>query len=68
MSRGTVTYFNDTKGWGIISSEDLQQDVYVHYTNINMDGFQTLARGQEVLFEVTDSKAGLKAQNVTPTC
>ncbi len=66
MSKGTVKYFNDFKGWGIIASEDSSEDVYVHYTAINMDGFKTLRQGQEVLFDLTDSKGQPRAQNVHP--
>jgi len=67
MSEGTVTYFNDFKGWGIISSNDLPDDVYVHYTAIKMDGFKTLEKGQKVLFELAQADNGLHALNVTPT-
>lgn len=66
MSKGTVTYFNDFKGWGIISSNELPDDVYVHYTAINMDGFKTLVKGQKVLFEVAQADSGYRALNVTP--
>ena len=66
MSKGTVKYFNETKGWGFISSEELNQEVYVHYTAINMDGFRTLKEGQQVFYELTKIGKGLCAQNVTP--
>jgi CspA family cold shock protein len=66
MSKGTVKYFNETKGWGFISSEEVNQEVYVHYTAINMDGFKTLKEGQQVLYELAQHGKGLKAQNVTP--
>jgi len=66
MSKGKVKYFNDLKGWGIITSEDLQQDIYVHYTAINMDGFRTLQQGQEVLYELAQTESGLQARKVTP--
>ena len=66
MSRGKVKYFNDLKGWGIISTEDLKQDVYVHYTAINMEGFRTLREGQEVLYELAQTDNGFQARNVTP--
>jgi len=65
MSKGKVKYFNDLKGWGIIAAEDSRQDVYVHYTAINMDGFKTLREGQEVLYELTRTDSGLQARNVT---
>lgn len=64
MSKGKVKYFNDRKGWGFISSEELDKDVYVHYTQINMDGYKTLKEGQEVIYELSDTSSGYKAQNV----
>ena len=64
MSKGKVKYFNDRKGWGFISSDGLDKDVYVHYTQINMDGYKTLKEGQEVIYELTDTSNGYKAQNV----
>jgi len=65
MSKGKVKYFNEQKGWGIISSDDLKQDVYVHYTAINMDGYKTLSEGQEVSYELLQSDRGPAAHNVT---
>ncbi len=67
MSKGKVKYFNDLKGWGIIAAEDSKQDVYVHYTAIKMDGFKTLQKGQEVLYELAHTESGLQARNVTLT-
>ena len=64
MSKGKVKYFNDRKGWGFITSEGLDKDVYVHYTQINMDGYKTLKEGQEVIYELADTTQGYKAQNV----
>jgi len=66
MSKGKVKYFNDLKGWGFISSEGDNKDVYVHYTEIQMNGFKTLKEGQQVHFDVVDTGRGLKAQNVNP--
>ena len=65
MPKGKVTYFNDLKGWGVISGDATEQDVYVHYTAINMDGFKTLKPGQEVYYEVLNTDRGPHAQNVT---
>ena len=65
MSRGKVKYFNDNKGWGIIQNLETQQDVYVHYSAINMDGYKTLKQGQEVLYEIARSENGPQADNVT---
>ena len=65
MSKGRVKYFNEQKGWGIISGSDLQQDVYVHYTAINMDGYKTLSEGQQVSYDLLQSDNGPAARNVT---
>ena len=65
MSKGTVKYFNDLTGWGIIASEDVRDDVYVHYTAINMDGFKTLREGQRVMFELAQADAGFQADKVS---
>lgn len=64
MSKGRVKYFNDTKGWGFISSEDVDQDVFVHYTAIDMDGYKTLREGQEVFYELANTTEGYQASNV----
>lgn len=66
MSKGKVKYFNDLKGWGIITGEDEKQDIYVHYTAIAMEGFKTLKEGQLVFYEVMNTNNGLHAQNVSP--
>ncbi|MEA3297487.1 MAG: cold shock domain-containing protein [candidate division Zixibacteria bacterium] len=66
MSKGKVKYFNDLKGWGFISRKDSDQDFYVHYTAINMNGYKTLKEGQQVFFEETLTDEGLRAFNVTP--
>ncbi len=65
MSKGKVTYFNDQKGWGIISCYDNQQDVYVHHSAIQMTGYRTLKEGQEVFCEISQTDQGPKAYNVT---
>ena len=65
MSKGKVKYFNEQKGWGILSGADPGQDVYVHYTAINMEGYKTLSEGQEVSYELLQSEQGPAARNVT---
>lgn len=67
MSKGKVKYFNQSKGWGIIAGEDVAQDVYVHHTSIDMEGFKTLREGQEVQFQLTTTDKGLRAEHVTLT-
>lgn len=63
MTRGRVKWFNDAKGYGFIEQEG-GEDVFVHFSAIQMDGFKTLAEGQEVQFEVKQGDKGLHAQNV----
>lgn len=63
MARGTVKWFNDTKGFGFIQQES-GEDVFVHYTAITGDGFKTLKEGQEVEFEITQGPKGPQAANV----
>ncbi len=62
--RGTVKWFNEQKGFGFITQEN-GQDVFVHYSSIQSDGFKTLAEGQEVEFEIIEGDKGPKASNVT---
>jgi CspA family cold shock protein len=63
MAHGTVKWFNDSKGFGFISQEG-GEDVFVHHTAIQADGFRSLAEGDKVEFEVTKGPKGLQAQNV----
>ena len=63
MATGKVKWFNHTKGFGFITSED-GADAFVHYTDIVGDGFRTLEEGDTVEFEVTQGPKGLKALNV----
>ena len=64
MPRGRVKWFNDNKGFGFIEQDD-GEDVFVHYSVIDMDGFRTLAEGSVVDFEVTKGDKGLQATKVT---
>jgi len=63
MVKGTVKWFNESKGFGFITKED-GGDVFVHYSAIQGDSFKTLAEGQAVSFEVVDGPKGPKAENV----
>ena len=61
---GTVKWFNNQKGYGFISDQD-GNDVFVHYSGLNMEGFKTLEEGAKVEFDVTDGQKGPQAVNVT---
>lgn len=63
MSKGTVKWFNNQKGYGFISDEE-GKDVFVHYSALNMDGYKTLNEGQEVEFELVEGAKGAQAINV----
>ncbi|MGA1846553.1 cold-shock protein [Deferribacter abyssi] len=63
MREGTVKWFNDSKGYGFIT-EDGGQDVFVHHTSIQKDGFKSLSEGERVKFQVEKSPKGLAAINV----
>lgn len=63
MAKGTVKWFNESKGYGFIKQEN-GEDVFVHFSAIKGDGFKTLKEGQEVEFDVTQGEKGLQAVNV----
>lgn len=64
MSKGIVRRFNNQRGFGFISDSE-GNDVFVHYTGINGEGFKTLEEGQEVEFDIIQSEKGPQAVNVT---
>lgn len=64
MATGKVKWFNDAKGFGFITAED-GTDAFVHYSDIQGDGFKSLAEGDAVEFEITQGPKGAKAVNVT---
>ena len=63
MSKGTVKWFNNQKGYGFISDEE-GKDVFVHYSGITMEGFKSLEEGQEVEYDIVDGEKGPQAINV----
>jgi len=63
MAEGTVKWFNDAKGFGFIEQES-GPDVFVHFSAIAMEGFKSLAEGDQVQFEVSEGQKGLQAANV----
>ncbi len=64
MTTGTVKFFNAEKGYGFISLEGGDKDVFVHYSNIQGNGYRTLEEGQKVEFDVAAGRKGDEAQNV----
>ena len=64
MNKGTVKWFNAEKGYGFISDEQ-GNDVFVHFSALNMDGFKELKDGERVEFEVTEGEKGPQAANVS---
>ncbi len=63
MSKGTVKWFDSAKGFGFITGED-KQDVFVHHSAINCEGFATLDEGQAVSYEVVEDAKGARATDV----
>ena len=63
MPEGKVKWFNEAKGYGFIS-QDGGEDVFVHFSSIQAEGFRTLAEGDRVSFDVTQGPKGLQASNV----
>ncbi|MCR5891713.1 cold-shock protein [Burkholderia cepacia] len=66
MNTGTVKWFNDAKGFGFITPDDGSEDLFVHFSEINVSGFRSLQDQQRVQYEVRSGPKGKQAANVTP--
>lgn len=66
MSLGTVKWFNDAKGFGFIQPEDGGEDIFAHFSAIQMEGFRTLKQGGRVSFELVQGPKGQLAHNICP--
>ena len=64
MTVGTVKWFSNSKGYGFISPEEGGEDVFAHFSAIEMDGYKTLNEGQRVEFEITEGPKGLQASTI----
>jgi cold shock protein len=66
LSSGTVKWFNDQKGFGFIQPDDGGDDLFIHHSNINADGFRSLQEGQKVEFTAGQGRKGPEATDVRP--
>jgi CspA family cold shock protein len=66
MSTGKIKWFNDQKGFGFIADDQGGDDVFVHFSAVQMDGFKSLKEGQTVQYEAEKSNKGMKATKVVP--
>jgi len=66
VTQGTVKWFNGKKGFGFIKPDDSSDDLFVHHSEIKVDGYATLDEGQRVEFEIGQGKKGPCATNVVP--
>lgn len=66
MHQGSVKWFNNAKGYGFIVSEDFDEDLFIHYSAINVEGYKTLKAGQIVTFATEPGERGLHAIDINP--
>jgi CspA family cold shock protein len=64
MATGTVKWFNDSKGYGFITPDDGGEDLFAHFSAVQMNGFKTLKEGQKVQFDVVAGPKGKQASNI----
>ena len=65
MNKGTVKWFSNQKGYGFITDAETGDDVFVHFSGLNVEGFKTIAENTEVEFEIVEGAKGPQATNVT---
>ncbi|PCJ48281.1 MAG: cold shock domain protein CspD [Gammaproteobacteria bacterium] len=66
MPIGTVKWFNNAKGYGFIEPKTGGNDIFVHYSTIEMDGYKSLKAGQDVTFDLSEGPKGVHATDITP--
>lgn len=66
MATGTVKWFNDAKGFGFITPDEGGEDLFAHFSQIQANGFKSLAENQKVSFDVTTGPKGKQASNIKP--
>ena len=64
MATGTVKWFNNRKGYGFVVPDQGDEDVFIHFSSIQMDGFKTLKEGQKIAFEISEGPKGLHATDI----
>lgn len=64
MKKGTVKWFDDSKGYGFLRADGYDEDIFVHYSSVQAEGFRSLTKGEEVEFELVQGEKGFKAENV----
>ena len=64
MAAGAVKWFNDAKGFGFVTPADGSEDLFAHFSAINMNGFKTLQEGQKVTFDIVQGPKGKQASNI----
>jgi CspA family cold shock protein len=65
MAQGTVKWFNKDRGYGFITPDDGSEDLFVHYSGIDGDGYRFLEEGAKVTYEATQGRRGMQAENVS---
>ena len=64
MKKGTVKWFDDSKGYGFLRTDEVDEDIFVHYSSVQAEGFRSLTKGEQVQFEIVQGDKGFKAENV----